>query len=118
MTEEQRQQYLKNNFAQQNPVHARVAMTPISEKDTIYEQTQKATIESSILRGIQSTPQTKYGTSEEHKRSQNFSSSGFSGTDGDERKLTGSGYYKFQQDQDEEDEDADFYEDDFEDVRL
>jgi hypothetical protein len=39
MTEEQREQYLKNNFAQQNPVHARVAMTSISEKDTIFEQT-------------------------------------------------------------------------------
>ena len=41
MTEEQRQQYLKDNFNQQP---ARIAMTPISEKDTIYEQTSKGSL--------------------------------------------------------------------------
>ena len=41
MTEEQRQQYLKDNFNQQP---GRIAMTPISEKDTIYEQTSKASL--------------------------------------------------------------------------
>lgn len=46
MPEEQRQQYLLENFAGKYPSHLmeRATLTPISEKDTIYEQTQKATL--------------------------------------------------------------------------
>jgi hypothetical protein len=71
MTEEQRQQYLKDNFNQQP---ARIAMTPISEKDTIYEQTSKASLQIGL----------KYA--EETKKKQSL----------DERKLTGTGKYSFQ----------------------
>lgn len=67
--------------------YQRAAMTPISEKDTIYEQTSKRTIDS----GIKSSS-SKFATPEEQKRTQ-MSSSGFQMTD--ERKLTGTGKYKF-----------------------
>ena len=60
-------------------------MTPISEKDTIFEQTSKRTIESSSRLGsLKQTP-------EEQKRTQ-MSSSGFAD---DSRKLTGTGKYNF-----------------------
>ena len=50
-------------------------MTPISEKDTIYEQTSKASLQSAL----------KF--TEEAKKK----------TTTDERKLTGTGKYSFQQ---------------------
>lgn len=52
-------------------------MTPISEKDTIYEQTSKATLQSAL----------KYA--EESKKTTLRSAA-------DERKLTGTGKYTFQ----------------------
>jgi phosphoenolpyruvate carboxylase len=71
-------------------------MTPISEKDTIYEQTQKATLQSAL----------KYG--EESKKSMQITN--------DERKLTGTGQYSFKNKHEETYADDDFYEEDFEDV--
>ena len=46
MSEEERQRYMEENFAGKYPSHllGRQSLTPISEKDTIYEHTQKATI--------------------------------------------------------------------------
>lgn len=65
-------------------------MTPISEKDTIYEQTSKASLQSALnYRG------------EETKKTITT----------DERKLTGTGKYSFQQDSYQDD----YYEEDFED---
>ena len=72
-------------------------MTPISEKDTIYEQTHKASL-SSVL---------KIG--EESKKSI---------LQTDDRKITGTGKYAFQNIQDETYGDEEFYEEDFEDVNL
>lgn len=72
-------------------------MTPISEKDTIYEQTSKATLQSAL----------KYATEESKKTTMQSVA--------DERKLTGTGKYAFTQQQQDYTQD-DYYEEDFEDV--
>jgi hypothetical protein len=92
MPEEERQRYLKENFAGKYPSHLleRNTLTPISEKDTIYEQTQKATmISGNIYQG--ESPSKKHSihyTPEEQKRTQMSTPSLYHS---DDRKLTGTG---------------------------
>ena len=105
---------MQENFAGKYPSHlmAGKSLTPISEKDTIYEQTQKATMMSGHIQYHGTSPQKKLQyTPEEHKKTQMSTPSI---QHSDERKLTGTGQYKFPS----EDDGDDYYEEDFEDVRL
>ena len=110
MPEDERQRYLLENFGGKYPNHllGRESLTPISEKDTIYEQTHKGTIMSGNI-GVGVSPHKKLQyTPEEHKKTQ-MSTPSMS----DERKLTGTGQYKLPSPSEEDD---DYYEEDFEDV--
>jgi hypothetical protein len=87
-------------------------MTPISEKDTIYEQTQKATLQSAFH---QHDSTKKVTVLEESKRSTPLTTTNSK----EDRKLTGTGKYSFQVNHHggpDEELENDYYEEDFEDV--
>lgn len=79
----------------------RAAMTPISEKDTIFETSQRGS--------LQSSHNSQFALPEEQKRSQ---------APVDDRRITGTGKYNFDDPQDQygQEWEEEFYEDDFEDV--
>jgi hypothetical protein len=58
MTEEQRQEYQRNNPPKAMAYAQRVSMTPISEKDTIFEQSQRGYSLQSSAKSIEESKKT------------------------------------------------------------